>query len=214
LQVPSQPASIYLWSTDSLMTDTIGIGTLIAVDSIQSDSIFYVQITNANACSNIGSTTVQVSAGPPPPDICGDSILCEGEELRMLAFDGSGLAATYLWTGPSGFTANTNLIVISATTTNNAGLYTAYNIDASGCMSVAASVNVIISPLPSTPVLTADSVCSGDPIIVVSTVSCDSTVWQGDLGTTISGTGDSLVIPPATLAYGNSQWEMMWNNCG
>jgi len=206
LIVPPQAVSSFIWSTDSLFTDTIGIGNVIAVDSISSDSTFYVQVTNINGCSTFGATTVTVNPVPSSPIVAAAiTEVCEGDSILLEALNG----VYYFWSGPNGFLSTEQFPIITTATVAQSGYYVAYTEDSIGCASPADSVLITVNAPPSAPIISGGSnICNGDTIILTSTVSCDSSVWTGSAGT-LAGVGNQLSIAEFALGYTNATWTLI-----
>ena len=114
-------ASTYIWSTDSLLTDTVGTGTSIIVDSIITDTIFYIEVKDAYGCSSIDSTHVFLSPALLAPNADAiDSVLCEREDINLSE---SNYATGHQWTGPNGFVSNSPFPTITTATANHSGVY-------------------------------------------------------------------------------------------
>lgn len=91
---------------------------------------------------------IQFAATPSEPILSALAPLCVGEPVNI-AITNVNLLYTYSWTGPNGFTANTHNPVFPNASLATAGTYTvtAY-IGANSCGSQAASVNLVVKPLP------------------------------------------------------------------
>jgi alpha-tubulin suppressor-like RCC1 family protein/rRNA maturation protein Nop10 len=89
--------------------------------------------TGANDIGQLGNGTTQnqnyfscdIGINPPPPLILyttSNDPVCEGQTLSLSANNTPG--ATYAWSGPNGFTANTRTISLSNSTPSMSGVYT------------------------------------------------------------------------------------------
>ncbi len=96
-----------------------------------------------------------------PPPISSNSPVCVGEQLQLSAENVNG--ATFLWTGPNGFTSTLQNPVINNVTMANAGTYTLV-ITVGGVQSNPVSLEVVINPMP-IPDFTFNEACLDDPTV-------------------------------------------------
>jgi len=122
-----------------------------------------VIVAGANGCADTCYATLTVYP-QPVCEITGDSVVCFGFTSQFCATVGM---STYAWTGPEGFTANTQCITIGT-----AGLYTVVITDANGCADTCGRTLVVNPP----PVITCpdnDSVHAGDALTSTDFTSTD-----------------------------------------
>jgi gliding motility-associated-like protein len=199
-------ASTYIWSTDSLLTDTIGTGTTIVVDSITTDTIFYIEVKDAYGCSTIDSTHVFLNPTLVAPDVSAlNSVLCEREDIFLSELNYS---TGHQWTGPNGFVSNSQFPIITTATVNHSGVYRVFAIDSNGCSSPVDSITIVVNALPTAPIISGgNNVCDGDSIFLNTNTICDSAVWVSPLGTLL-GSGNVLGIGDLDATYGNTTWTL------
>jgi surface protein len=91
--------------------------------------------------------------------------LCERETLN-LGLNPTDDEATYNWTGPNGFNANTAQATRQNLLPTDAGIYTLTAIK-NGCTTTA-TTNVVVNPLPAIPTITADNmeICKGGTVVL------------------------------------------------
>lgn len=198
--------STYIWSTDSLLTDTVGTGTVIVVDSLTSDTTFYVEVKDAFGCSTIGSTQVLVypALGTPDIDVL-DSVICEGEDINLSELNYS---IGHEWMGPNGFASSSASPTLTTATPSQSGIYRVFIVDGNGCPSPVDSITILVHALPTAPIITGGgNVCDGDSILFSSNTTCDSTVWVSALDTLL-GNGNVLGISDLDAGYGNATWQL------
>ncbi|MCB0508277.1 MAG: gliding motility-associated C-terminal domain-containing protein [Bacteroidetes bacterium] len=108
--------------------------------------------------SEASSTTVVIKVRPATPTIDAETItVCERGTITACAT--TSLAdAVFTWTGPNGFTANTNCISINDASSADAGWYYV-SVVTTECPSAQDSVLVTVNPAPK-----ADSVTSNAPL--------------------------------------------------
>lgn len=99
-------------------------------------------VSSSDGC--ITTLTITVVAGTPVEvSVSGNSPLCEGSALNLMATGGN----TYNWTGPMAFAATSSTPQITNVTTANAGFYKVVASSLVGC-SAADSVEVVVHLSP------------------------------------------------------------------
>jgi gliding motility-associated-like protein len=138
------PSATYLWTTPSGATMT---GSVINITNAQpSASGTYSVKTILNGCSSAVATTDGVIHSTPlRPTVTSNSPLCEGASLTLSANSATS-GVDYAWTGPNGFTSNTQNPTLNPVTTAASGVYTA-TVSLGSC-SVSQTTNVTIQTLP------------------------------------------------------------------
>ncbi|MCF8424165.1 MAG: PKD domain-containing protein [Bacteroidia bacterium] len=167
--------STYSWTgpngfTSSLQNPFIPNATLAANGT-------YTVIAN-NGCSSVPATiSVSVTPKPSAPVISSNSPLCEGGSLNLSA---SNTGTTYLWSGPSSFTASVQNPTITPVSLSNAGVYSVVAA-ANGCISATRTVAIVINPIPSAPAIGNNSpVCTGQSFnLTVTPVFGATYIWSG-----------------------------------
>lgn len=84
--------------------------------------VYTLSLTNKGCVSTPASVTVDMIEGPTIPDATNNSLINEGEELRLFAGNRK-VGTTFLWTGPDGFTSTDGDPVIKDATILHAGTY-------------------------------------------------------------------------------------------
>lgn len=84
--------------------------------------IYYLTITKDGCDGTPSSVTVDMIKGPRPPLPTNNSIIDEGQILRLFA-GGRHTGTSFLWTGPDGFTSTDGDPVIEDATVVHAGTY-------------------------------------------------------------------------------------------
>lgn len=178
----------------------------------------YQVIVTVNGCSSPSSTViVTVNPRPASPTASSNAPLCEGATLNLTASTVAG-ATAYNWTGPNNFPNQQNPTKANATSADG-GTYTVRAVQGS-CSSVPATVNVIIAPQPSAPVVSSNSpVCEGGTLnLTAANIPGATFNWTGpnnfpnnqnpsksnvtfaDSGTyTVIASIGSCVSPPASV---------------
>lgn len=114
--------------------------TIAGVSVLQSGK-YDAEITRNGCKSDKVSFDITVNAKPAVPSISNNGPVCEGKELVLSAGNISG--ATYLWTGPNGFSSNEQNPVINAIDSLGAGQYKLI-VTKDGCESEVAAMDVEI----------------------------------------------------------------------
>jgi PKD-like domain len=189
----SSAGSSYLWST----------GATTSSISVTTSGSYWVQVTNANGCQSAQSDSVVVTVNPIPsaPTASNNGPYCAGGAISLAVSTVAG--ATYSWTGPSGYASTVQNPTISNATTAMAGTYSV-TATVGSCTSAAATTNVVVNPIPGTPIATNNSpLCAGSSLnLTTPTVSGATYAWTGPNGFT--STQQLPTIPTVTLAAAGS----------
>jgi gliding motility-associated-like protein len=152
----------------------------------------------ASGCTSATATVgVTVNSIPATPVINPVTAICAGQNLNLGTAAAAG--ATYVWSGPNGFTSNVQNPVITAATTAASGTYNLYTV-VNGCTSATATINAVVNPIPATPVPGSNSpICDGSALnLTTPAVAGVTYVWSGPNG--FSSNQQNPVINPATTA--------------
>lgn len=167
---------------------------------------------NQGSCSSaVNNQNVLVSASLPAPPVSSNAPFCDGQTLNLTT--GAVTGATYVWSGPAGFSsAIQNPSVLNATSSNS-GMYSLYVI-VSGCTSATSTLNVLINPAPPTPVISSNSpVCIGDDLALSSqTYPGVQYVWTGPSGFS-SALEDPSILNSGLANSGNYSLYLVLNGC-
>lgn len=174
------PAASYYWTGPNGFVSTDREFTIPSMTNT-STGTYQVVVSVAGCPSLANSVDAALKPTPSAPNINPVSPVCENETLILNAALVTG--ATYSWSGPLGFTSNTQSPAITSVTTGMAGNYSV-NVVVNGCRSANNNVNVVVNPLPSAPVLSTDgAVCVGNTLqLNAATVSGASYNWTGPNG--------------------------------
>ncbi len=120
----------------------------------------YTIVPTAFGCTGLASLhQVAVYPQPPLPLANGNSPICVGDIIQLQTPTIPN--ATYLWTGPNGFSSTAQNTNIANATVANAGTYNLYTI-VNGCSSVAAPVQMVVN-------IPAKAIAGPDQAVCVST---------------------------------------------
>ena len=154
-------------------------------------------LSAAGCSSNVVVTVLTPPATPAAPAFTNNGPLCAGGNLQLTATPVTG--ATYVWSGPNGFSANTANPTINPATAAASGSYSLYVV-VNNCTSATTTQTVIVNPLPATPTFGSNApVCSGSTLSLDGpTVAGATYAWTGPNG--FSANTEDASIPSATAA--------------
>ena len=150
------PAAVYSWSRPAVA----GISNPASLNNISNAIneslinttanpivVYYYINTISNGCqASVFNYQVLVFPQPPIPVANANSPVCVGSTINLLTptiVNG----ASYLWTGPNGFTSSVQNPAIANVTTANTGTYT-LTLITNGCSSTSTTVDVTVDPMP------------------------------------------------------------------
>jgi hypothetical protein len=164
------------------------------VNSSPSMSSDYELVATLNGCVLKDTVTVEVR---PTPSVTASSNfnICEGMPINMLASSNEP-AATFSWTGPLGFTANTAIAVRNNSTVPMSGNYLV-TVALNGCSSQF-SMPVTVHPMPVVPTVSSNSTACDTLKLFASGSVGAGYIWNGPLG--FSSTQQNPYIQPASPA--------------
>lgn len=157
----------------------------------QNPSISNAQSTHAgtyslsltvNGCAGpSASTNVVVNSPPSAVNINSNGPVCITESLTLTADELA--AASYLWSGPSSFSASSRIVTINSMTNATAGIYQVVA-SVAGCASIASSIDATLKPTPAAPVIDPVApVCeNGTLVLNAADVSGATYNWTGPNG--------------------------------
>lgn len=198
------PGSTYTWSrpavtgisngpvanqTSSSITETLFNTGTTPVD------VIYTIVPAFNGCSGEPFTyTVTVNPQPVTPTITALTAVCVGSiiHLQTPAIPG----ATYAWTGPGGFTSNSQNPDVSNVTTANAGVYTLI-VSVNGCPSQPAMVTAVVDLPPVAAAGPDQTICpSTTAVTLAGSVTGGTTtgLWTTSGSGTFTGGGSSTTV--------------------
>lgn len=138
-------------------------------------------VLNTNKYGCIASDTVDALIKPLPNQVDGssNSPICSKSDLLLTAGNPT-TSATYKWTGPSGFSNNTQNPTISGASTNASGIYKVV-VDLNGCTKED-TVMVVVNENPDKPVISGNTPLYIGEILKLKIDNPQSGVnyfWQG-----------------------------------
>ncbi len=194
LTTPTVASATYSWTGPNSFSSTLqnpSIPTITAANA----GTYNVTVSIAGCSSAPGSTSLIVNPAPTVPSVSSNSPVCQGATINLTVPTVSG--ATYLWSGPNGFSSTLQNPTIGSATSVQAGTYS-LQVTVSGCSSITASTtNVIVTPTPTPATASSNSpVCQNTSInLAATTVPGVTYSWTGPNGFT--STDQNPIIPNA-----------------
>jgi gliding motility-associated-like protein len=190
----------YTWSTG-------GTGTTEDITVADAGTITLTAVGDGGTCSVQSSITVDAGAGTAPakPTITSPAVgVCSGSPLTLGT--NTVASATYLWSGPNGFTASTatpSSTVSASATTAHAGDYV-LRVQVADCISEPSDAKTISVVAPDNFTISSNpgaQVCTGQAVTLsVTSIGGYDYQWRKD-GVDIGGAiTSSLSIPSAAAA--------------
>jgi len=200
----------YTWTGPNSFSST-SKDTTIANVSTSASGLYTVTATRA-VCSVQDTQTILVKQSPEKPVGSSNSPICEGDTLQLTASTSTN-GVIYSWSGPSGFTGNTNDTNITGSTPAMSGNYIVTT-DLSGCFKND-TVFVNVKPLPSAVSLSNNGpVCAGDTLQILSGTSTTGTTytWTGPGGYS-AGNEDTSLVNATPAQTGWYKLSLSLNGC-
>jgi len=177
--------TLYIWTRDNTSNVT-GIpasgsgdinGTLTNTTNT-AQTVTFMITPAANGCSGTPITaTVIVNPTPIVTATATPNPVCSGGTISL----GTIAGASYLWSGPNGFSSTIQNPTISNIQTNQSGTYSVTVTSSAGCTGTG-SVSVTVNPLPSpTASVTPNPVCTGNKVQFTASGGL-SYAWSGPDG--------------------------------
>ena len=194
LDGPTVASAIYFWTGPGWTSSSEDTTIVNATTAASGTYSLYIVI---NGCTSATTThNITVNAIPATPAITSNTPVCSGQTLNL---DGPTVAgATYVWTGPNGFTSALEDPVLTPATTAMTGTYNLYVV-VNGCTSVTASTPVTVNATPATPVVGSNSpVCTGNALNLTATTVTGTYYWTGP--NAFTSAAQNPTMNPATTA--------------
>ena len=210
LNGPAIAGATYVWSGPNGFSSSIQNPSIASAGTAASGT--YSLYVIVNGCTSATATqNVTVYPIPAVPNFTTNSPVCAGFTLNFNAPTIAG--ATYVWSGPNGFTSALEDPSIPSVTSAASGTYSLYVV-VNGCTSATAMQNVTINPIPATPNFTTNSpVCAGFTLnFNAPTIAGATYVWSGPNGFT-SALEDPSISSVTTAASGTYSLYVVVNGC-
>ncbi|MBK8621888.1 MAG: PKD domain-containing protein [Saprospiraceae bacterium] len=176
------PGYTYVWSgPGGFSTTTQNVSRANATPAMS--GLYSVTVTDSKGC--VANSSVQATVNPNPTVLTTTTEICAGSTLEVNSTPGGGTPGyTYVWSGPSGFSATTQNVIRANATPAMSGLYSVTVTDSKGCVANS-SVQATVNPNPTVQTTTTE-ICAGFTLEVNSTPSGGTPgytyVWSGPGG--------------------------------
>lgn len=166
----------YSWSGPNSYASSVQNPTI--ANSTVSMSGDYIVTVDSSGCTAMDTTTVTIKPSPDTVTLSNNGPLCAGSTL-LLNSDTSSTGASYTWSGPNSFSANTRNTTSTNTTASLTGWYI-MTVDLNGCVYID-STYATIHPIPTRPTIShVNPLCVGETLnLVANTVSGATYTWSG-----------------------------------
>lgn len=188
----------YSWTGPNGFSSALQNPTIAGASTLAT-GMYSVTATVAGCTGPAGTFSVNVFGNPPPPTLGSNGPVCTGQTLNLTA--GLIAGASYLWTGPNGFSSTLQNPNITNVSLAAGGTYTV-GVNVSGCGSSASTLNVVVNATPASPAPGSNSpLCAGSTINLTAVAGANSYSWTGP--NSFSSSGQNPTIANAsTLATG------------
>ena len=208
----------YLWYEGAAPNGILIAQTTVPIVQIQGTQglhLYYVEVSNDFCVSNPSeSLGVDVSLRPVAQVVNPFVTVCNGESIQFSAIESEILGVQYLWSGPNGYQGDgLSPISISSASEQNEGTYNLV-VQNGGCLSEAATVQVVVFDRPQTPILSGDNLlCEGVPLTltVLNEPNATSYAWYKDGLLFSNTTTNSLSINNSTTDL-SGEWTCIISN--
>lgn len=149
-------------------------------------------ITSDLGCSNTYTQLIEDNATNLNVSISGNNNLCIGDDATITA--NALHAISYSWSGPNGFTSNSQTLSLEDVTFSDAGTYTVFATDENNCQATN-SIYINVNSLPVPTIFGDTEICVGESTILESSGGI-SYLWS-----TGSSASAITVQPTETTTY-------------
>ncbi|HSY50310.1 MAG TPA: IPT/TIG domain-containing protein [Thermoanaerobaculia bacterium] len=183
LSTPAAIGATYAWTGPNGFTSSLQNPTR-ANATIADAGTYSVTVTvTVSGCTSAGATSVVVNPLPATPAPSNGGPFCAGQTISLST--PAVIGATYAWTGPNGFTSTLQNPTLANAAVANAGTYF-LTVTVNGCPSAGGTTQVVVSPIPATPVASnGGPFCAGSTITLSTPAVANATyAWTGPNGFT------------------------------
>ncbi|MFN3852662.1 MAG: T9SS type A sorting domain-containing protein [Spirosomataceae bacterium] len=135
-----------VWFSSMTATSSVGSGNTFTTPLLTQSTSYFVHCNNNGCTSNRVNTTAVINL--PPTLIATGSTVCQGQTAILSSVAAGGSIFMYSWTGPNGFTANTQNVTRVNASTLMSGVYSVTVMNTVGCTATATtSITVNLKPI-------------------------------------------------------------------
>lgn len=172
-----EPINTFQWTFPGSSTPTSNQANPGAI-TYPNNGTFTVTLTATNSCgSTPASTNFTVNNVPPAVNPFTVSPLCSGYDAVFTSDPVAG--ATYVWSGPNGFSSNQQNPVITNVSAANAGTYSVFASFGS-CSGATQTVDLVVLPITVVNAGNDISNCIDDAPFMLAAASPAGGVWSGN----------------------------------
>jgi predicted heme/steroid binding protein len=166
----------YLWSGPNGFTSSAANPSIINATPTSS-GLFTLTLTRSGCGSVSGTTSVLVGGSISGTTLSTNSPVCAGATLNVSSSTIS--SATYLWSGPAGFTANTQNVSRTTVLTSAGGVYTLV-VSSPGCGTTTRTITTAVNPAIVVNAGSNSPLCQGNSIsLSVNSITGSTYSWTG-----------------------------------
>ncbi len=201
----------YNWTGPNGFSNSLQSPTVTTNATFAMAGNYTLTVTDSNGCTASNTTSVVVNARPAAT-ASSNSPVCEGSTITLTG--GPGGMTSYNWTGPNGFSSNSQ----SPTVTTNAtlamaGTYTLTITNSNGC-TASNTTSVVVNARPAATASSNSPVCEGSTITLTGGPGgMTSYNWTGPNGFS-SNSQSPTVTTNATLAMAGTYTLTITNSNG
>lgn len=184
----SNGGSIYSWSGPGSFSSNQQNPSILN-STTSNGGVYILTVTDANGCIN--SVTSPVIVNQLPIITLSSSTICINQNITLGANGGT----TYNWSGPQGYTSNSQNPVIPSAQPNMGGVYTVTVTDVNNCSSTSNTV-VVVNPLPNPTASNNSPVCVGGVFSLTGNGGA-TYLWNGPNGFIASIQNPSVIATSA-----------------
>ena len=201
--------AVYVW-TGPTGFQSSDQNPFIGSASMSNNGVYNLQLIDQGCISATSTLNLVVNQTPILPTIGGNGPVCATAQIQLNASTVG--TATYIWTGPNGYTSSQQNPVLTNVSALNEGLYS-FQIQVNGCLSDTTSLYIEVVDVPMGASAGSNSpVCAGDSLVLwVTGLIPGSFEWQGPNGFRSSQT--QFVLNPAFISS-NGMFHAMYYAAG
>lgn len=177
-------SGLLVWSTDPAQTDTLALGTTVALPGGAEPFTLYVSQADTICSGPVLPVSVELAVPPAAPVISGEDTLCIGDPLVLGTWPEPGVS--FAWTTPQGPVTGPGISIGSAAP-EDAGTYTV-SATVPGCPPEVATFDLVLTAPPVPPELVGPvSACAGEAVMLTVAVVDGAPFFWSTPGGQLSG---------------------------
>ncbi len=184
----------YVWGGPNTFTSSVQNPTIPGVTA-SAAGVYTLVVTDANMCVN--TATVNVTVNPLPTVTATGATVCINATINLSCTPNG--ATGYSWSGPLGYSSNSQNPAIPMATSGMAGNYVVTVTDPNGCV----NANVATVAINSLPVVSATTgtVCAGQTSATINASGANTYSWSPASGLNTTSGASVVANPNTTTVY-------------